>query len=108
VDPDPATITVTKDLIPFDDAGRFFLQVDNISYTGAVGDGGTTGPVTVPPGGHTVGELSALGTSFSDYVFDTRCDENPADGLNPLSPVINNGISGAPSTRSTTATSGPA
>ena len=63
------TLIVNKVLVPSNDTGRFNLKIDGItSGTGAeVGDGGTTGPVVVSIGSHTVSETAALATNLSDY-----------------------------------------
>jgi len=89
-----ATIAVVNDLHPGSDPGRFDLLVDGIVHKTDAGAGGTTGPVTVEAGLHSATENQGTGTLLSDYVFSTRCVEDPGDGTNPLSPVSNPGISG--------------
>src|SRR6266705_1566638 len=64
-----ATLTVNKVLNPAGDTGRFNLQIDTVtkSAAGGVGNGGTTGAITVTTGvAHTVGETAAVG-SLGDY-----------------------------------------
>ncbi len=57
-----ATITVTKHLTSnLADPAMFNLQIDGTTYAANVGDGGTTGAVTVAPGAHTISETA--GTS---------------------------------------------
>ena len=87
------TITVTKDLIPSTDPGRFSLKIDNTLPPGGqnVGDGGTTGPVTVPSGEHTVSEVAIAGTDLNDYTKSIRCVEDS----NPASPVDDSANPGA-------------
>ncbi len=75
-----ATLTVNKIVSPTFDAGRFNLQIDGaIQGTGAsVGNGGTTGPITLDPGPHTVSETAVTGTNLSDYTvtYGGACDSS--------------------------------
>ncbi|HKE81759.1 MAG TPA: hypothetical protein VKB54_20755 [Solirubrobacteraceae bacterium] len=71
--PPTGTIKVTKALSPTTDAGRFNLLVDGQAKATDVGDGGTTGVVTVPAGAHTVGESAGTGTSLGDYSSSLSC-----------------------------------
>jgi hypothetical protein len=71
--PPTGTIKVTKSLVPSTDSGRFNLLIDGATKAGNVGDGGTTGVVTVPAGTHTVGESAVAGTSLSDYSSTLSC-----------------------------------
>ena len=68
-------LEVVKDLSPASDPGKFNLQIDgSTAGTGAnVGDGGTTGEVTVNPGSHTVGEAAVTGTDLANYTSSTSC-----------------------------------
>jgi len=54
-------LTVNKVVVPGTDPGKFNLTIDSLTLgAGAdVGDGGTTGPVAVSAGNHTVGETAA-------------------------------------------------
>ena len=63
------TITVNKTLSPSSDPGLFNLQIDGTTQgTGAnVGDGGSTGPIILSAGTHTIGETASTGTNQSDY-----------------------------------------
>jgi Prealbumin-like fold domain len=66
----PPKLTVNKTVVPSSDAGTFNLQIDGATAgTGAnVGDGGTTGAVTVLTlGSHTVGETAGTNTTLSNY-----------------------------------------
>lgn len=81
--PAQGTITVTKTLVPAADPGRFDLQIDGAAAAAGVGDGGTTGPVTVPAGEHTIAETAAAGSSLDDYTTAIEC----AEDTNPRSPV---------------------
>jgi hypothetical protein len=67
--PPPTTLRVDKACVPAGDDGRFNLMIDgNVAGTGAnVACGGTTGAVTVSPGGHKVGETGAGGTNLGQY-----------------------------------------
>ena len=63
------TLTVNKVLIPSDDTGVFNLRIDTVTEgTGAnVGNGGTTGSITVTPGQHTVDETAGTATDLANY-----------------------------------------
>ena len=78
-----ATITVNKVLSPGTDSGKFNLQIDGATQTSDVGDGGTTGAVTVSAGtsadpgdDHTVGEIAGTGTNLGDYDSTITCTNN--------------------------------
>ena len=82
----PPRLTVNKVLIPSTDAGKFNLQIDGgTAGTGAnVGDGGTTGAVTILTlGPHTVSETAGTGTtlSFYDSVISGDCAASGAVSL---------------------------
>lgn len=64
-----ATLRVDKVCLPAGDRGRFNLTINGqVVGTGAnVGCRGTTGPVQVAPGTHTVRETAAGGTHLSRY-----------------------------------------
>jgi hypothetical protein len=96
-----ATIEVIKNLEPSTDSGKFDLQIDGATPPNGddVGDGGTTGPVTVSAGDsenpgdtHTVGEVAGIGTNLGDYdssidcqcVNDPACSGDSATGAGPL------------------------
>ena len=61
------TLRVVKVLVPGTDTGLFNLQIDSTTYAANVGNNGTTGPVAVNAGTHTVGETAGTGTSLSNY-----------------------------------------
>lgn len=65
--PDAPQLTVTKMLEPSSDAGRFDLLVDGVVRKAGVGNGGTTGALTVSEGRHVVAEVAAAGTSLAGY-----------------------------------------
>lgn len=71
--PPTGTIKVTKALAPAGDPGRFNLLVDGVAKATNVGDGGTTGVVTVATGSHTVGESAGTGTTLADYDSSLSC-----------------------------------
>ena len=54
------TITLTKHLLPAADPGRFDLKLDAATRAAAAGDGGTSGPVSVPVGNHAVSESAVV------------------------------------------------
>ena len=80
--PPRTTITVVKVVYSakgqVDDAdpGRFDLEIDGVTAGtgGNVGNGGTTGPVGVDPGSHTVGESARGSTNLDDYVTTVECE----------------------------------
>jgi hypothetical protein len=71
--PPTGTIQVTKSLVPASDAGKFNLLVDGQAKATDVGDGGTTGVVTVPTGSHAVGEAAGSGTDLANYTSSLSC-----------------------------------
>jgi hypothetical protein len=78
---DTGTIKVIKKVVaPAGDTGRFNLQVDGQNKATNVGDGGTTGDVTVTTGNHTVGETAGAATSLSDYTASTSCVDTAHPG----------------------------
>ena len=58
---------MTKVLAPATDAGRFNLLVDGVAKASNVGDGGTTGVQTVPPGRTPSASPPATGTDLANY-----------------------------------------
>ena len=73
-------IEVKKDLNPSADSGKFNLQVDGVTKAPNVGDGGTTGEVSVNTGDHTVGETAGTGTSLSNYSTTIECKAENGNG----------------------------
>jgi hypothetical protein len=63
----PVTLTVNKILSPTDDPGMFNLQIDSATKATDVGNGGTTGAISVSARAHTVGEIAGTGTNLGDY-----------------------------------------
>jgi uncharacterized repeat protein (TIGR01451 family) len=70
-----ARLTVIKRLDPTDDPGLFDLRVNGEvrSPQGGVGNYGTTGPITLPLGTHTVSEAAVAPTSLADYSTSIEC-----------------------------------
>ena len=66
------TLEVRKVLSPVG-SGTFDLQIDNATKAAAVGNGGTTGPVAVTAGSHSVGELGAGGTNLASFSSSISC-----------------------------------
>jgi len=60
-------LTVKKILIPSTDGGRFNLLVDGAVMARAAGDSGSTGPVVVSTGVHTVSEAAENNNLFAAY-----------------------------------------
>jgi len=75
-----STLTINQVIDPGDDPGLFNLQIDGLTAgTGAnVGNGGTTGAVTVSSGAHSVGQTAGTGTAVVDYTSSTSCTANGA------------------------------
>src|SRR5581483_4295195 len=69
------TLTVKKVLVPASDPGKFNLGIDGATAgTGAnVGDGGTTGTVTLNTGAHSFGEAAGTGSDLDDYITSSAC-----------------------------------
>jgi subtilisin-like proprotein convertase family protein len=69
------TLTVNKMLVsnPLD-PGKFNLLVDGVTKAACVGNNGTTGPLVVLPGGHTISETACFGTNLGNYVTSITCD----------------------------------
>ena len=88
-----AHLTVTKQLIPSDDPGRFDLLVDGEPRIEQVGDGGTTGALLLPLGTHTVSERVTAAQSstvdLSQYTTSTSC-------VNQSGTVVASGTGSAP------------
>jgi len=79
-DIETANIEVIKDLVPADDSGLFNLQIDSTDAVTDVGNGGTTGSVTVGAGSsdtpgatHTVGETAGTSTGMASYNMSISC-----------------------------------
>ncbi len=93
---DTGTITVNKVLVPSNDTGKFDLRIDgNTAGTGGnVGNGGTTGAITVDTGNHNVSE-AGVATNLSDYneviTGDCAADGtvNVAKGQNAVCTITN-------------------
>src|SRR5207245_1366358 len=59
-----ASLELKKRLLPATDPGRFNLNIDGGANEATnVGDGGTTNPISVAPGSHTIAETGAGTTS---------------------------------------------
>jgi len=73
------TITVTKHLVsnPADPA-KFNLRIDGVTYAANVGDGGTTGAITVLPGTHTVSETPGVNANMNNYQARIACSDGSA------------------------------
>ena len=92
-------LTVIKDLAPSDDDGRFDLRIDGSVRANGVGDGGTTGAISLPTGNHTVGETGDGETSLANYASSIECRANggqgsvvaSAAGAGPLELYVNDG-----------------
>ena len=95
-------LEVVKDLIPASDQGRFTLYIKQgegtIDSEPNVGDNGTTGENTLPPGVYQVGETAFNGTSLSNYAIGIECRAGNGEGsvvasgsgAGPLNVTVNN------------------
>jgi hypothetical protein len=88
----PAVISVTKQLRPTSDSGRFDLKVAGTVVKAGAGDGGS-GSLGVDPGTYRVAETAGGGTSPSDYSTSIACtlNGNPgpaADGTTHLDVTV--------------------
>jgi uncharacterized repeat protein (TIGR01451 family) len=92
-------VTVIKDLNPADDEGRFDLLVDGSVRANGIGDGGSTGAISLPTGDHTVGERGDGDTNLADYASSIECRANAGEGgivasaagAGPLELYVNDG-----------------
>lgn len=67
------TLSVVKQLLPVSDPGRFDLLVNGVVAAAGVGDGGTTGALTVNAPTATVGEAAVAPANAADYVTAIEC-----------------------------------
>ena len=81
VPPATGTITVNKVLSPTTDPGKFNLQIDGKTSGADVGNGGTTGAITVSAGSHSVGETAGTGTSLGNYDSQIVCQNGTQPAL---------------------------
>ena len=79
---DVGKLEVVKNLVSDDpkESGLFNLQIDSTTLAANVGDGGTTGEVTVNTGDHSVGETAGTGTSLSHYDSSIECRDEDGEG----------------------------
>jgi hypothetical protein len=82
------TIIVTKHLVSNHlDPAKFNLKVDGTTHASNVGDGGTTGPVQVPGGSHTVSETAGTSANLANYTARIACSDGSAGYGTSLSGV---------------------
>jgi hypothetical protein len=67
------TLTVNKVLSPSNDPGLFNLLIDGTAHASNVGNGGTTGAVTISAGSHTISETAGTNTDLSSYSSSISC-----------------------------------
>lgn len=89
-----AHIEVIKDVEPDWAAGLFNLQIDAVTESADVGDGGTTGKVEVsagtsqdPGATHTVGETAGTNTVLAAYDSSIECVDRGEDTFNGGAPL---------------------
>jgi hypothetical protein len=70
------TLTISKQLSPAGDPGKFDLQVDGVTRKSNVGNGGTIPSLVLATGQHVVTEVAVPGTTSSNYTvtFSGDCD----------------------------------
>lgn len=86
------TLTVDKTLIPSGDPGRFDLQIDGNAKASDVGDGGTTDPVIVASGSHTVAEVAGDdNTDLTNYTSSIDCTNDDSGSGTSLDTSITAG-----------------
>ena len=68
----PSQIEIKKVVSPSNDDGTFNLLLNGVTQVSNVGDGGTTGKVTVDKGTYTVSE-SAFSGSLANYSTSIKC-----------------------------------
>lgn len=89
---DTGTVTVNKIVNPANDNGQFNLNVDGQAYVTNVGNGGTTGPVTVITGSHNASEAAGDDTSLDDYTSSFSCsNELSGQGTSTPSFTVSSG-----------------
>ena len=71
-----ATLEVRKSLDPTDDKGLFNLLINGGIEAADVGNGGTTGALTVLTGTNTVGETAGTGTDLAGYSASIACKDD--------------------------------
>jgi hypothetical protein len=91
----PAAITLTKQLVPSADPGRFDLKVGGTVVKRGAGNGGS-GATGVVSGTYRVSESAAAGTNLSNYSTSIACtlNGNPgpsADGTSQLDLTVADG-----------------
>ncbi len=67
--------------------GLFDLRIGSVTYADDVGDGGTTGPVTIPIGDRQVNEVPGAGMSVTEFANDYDHDTTCTEDTNSASPV---------------------
>jgi parallel beta-helix repeat protein len=86
-------VTVTKDLVPAADPGRFNLLIDGTQYATNVGDNGTTGPIGIDAGSRTVSETGGTvpPTNLANYTSSINCGAKGSGSGTSLSINLNPG-----------------
>jgi hypothetical protein len=85
------TITVTKHLVSIpSDTAKFNLQIDGTTDATNVGDGGTTGAVTVTAGTHSVSETAGTNANLSNYSTHIACSDGSSGNGTSLSGITVN------------------
>jgi uncharacterized repeat protein (TIGR01451 family) len=72
----PAQLTVSKQLWPADDPGRFDLKVNGMTVVPSAGDGATA-TIALRPGSYDVTEAAVPPTDAGEYRSTVRCRTSP-------------------------------
>jgi hypothetical protein len=83
-----AHLSLSKQLIPASDPGRFDLKVGGTVVKASAGDG-DSGSTQVAPGTYKLSEVAATGTSLSDYTSSIACTRNGSPGPSASGPSLN-------------------
>lgn len=82
------TLTVNKVFSPTTDPGLVNLSIDGVDRVSDVGNGGTTGAITVNTATtHSVGESAGTGTALSDYTSSISCSDGSSGTGTSLSGI---------------------
>lgn len=93
-------LEIKKVLVPPEDPGKFNLLIGSVSYVSNIGNGGTTGKVSLSPGTYDVSESAGSNTNLTDYSSTISCvnTKNNSEvvsgsGPGPIAVVVDNNSS---------------
>ncbi|KKP64634.1 MAG: hypothetical protein UR61_C0042G0001 [candidate division WS6 bacterium GW2011_GWE1_34_7] len=73
--PKMGTLEVVKDLYPANDSGLFNLLIEGEIFASNVGDGGSTGEISLSAGTHAISETAGTDTNLSLYTSSISCKD---------------------------------